>query len=134
LEVWWAASAVAHAFLGRDFLAGERDDIATHHLPAAETWAWNDAGRIAGFVALLGREVAGLFVDPGSHRRGIGHLLVDHAQHLKGDLEVEVFKDYALGRSFYRKYGFTEAGEDVHAETGFGVLSQAGLAPTRAAR
>jgi putative acetyltransferase len=83
---------------------------------------WDDAGRIAGFVALLGREVAGLFVDPGSRRRGIGRALVDHAQRLKGDLEVEVFKDNALGRSFYRKYGFIEACEEVHAETGFGVL------------
>ena len=122
LKVWSAASAKAHPFLSPEFLAAERDDIAKHHLPAADTWVWDIDGQIAGFVALLGQEVGGLFVDPRLHGRGIGRALMDHARRVKGALQVEVFMDNTSGRSFYAQYGFVEVGRDIHPATGLEVL------------
>jgi putative acetyltransferase len=122
LEVWAAASAVAHPFLTAAFLATERHNIANLYLLVAETWVWEASGRVAGFIALVGNEVGGLFVHPALHRRGIGRALMDHARGLYGELEVEVFKDNALGRAFYKEYGFVELREAVHEDTGFTVM------------
>ena len=68
LDVWAAASAVAHRFLGRDFLERERHDIRNLHLRTADTWVWIDADRVVGFLSL--DEVGALFVDPRRQRSG----------------------------------------------------------------
>jgi putative acetyltransferase len=122
LDVWAAASALAHLFLPVAVVAAERHDIADVHLATAETWVWETDGRAVGFIAMLGNEIGGLFVDPDHHGRGIGRALVDHVRPSHDRLEVEVFKDNRIGRAFYAAYGFAEDHEGVHAATGFAVL------------
>lgn len=122
LKVWASASAVGHPFLTDEFLATERRNIADRYLPAAETWVWETDGRVVGFVSLVGNEVGGLFVHPTLHGRGIGRALVDHVRGLRDELEVEVFKDNASGRAFYRACGFIELHEEIHVETGLAVV------------
>jgi putative acetyltransferase len=103
LSVWAGASAVAHPFLSREFLAQDRDNIPNVYLPKADTWVWEADGRVVGFMSLLGNEVGALFVDPAAQRAGIGRALIGKARTLRGELEVEVFKDNLLGRAFYAK-------------------------------
>lgn len=122
LNVWASASAVAHPFLDERFLLEERRNIAEVHLPLATTWVWEESGRIAGFIALAGNEVGGLFVDPQFHRRGIGRALIDHVRGDHEELYVEVFRDNAIGRSFYAAYGFIEVDRATHEPTGLAVL------------
>ena len=122
LTVWADASTVGHPFLTGEFLASERQNVANVHLNSAETWIWEADGRVAGFIALVDKGVGGLFVDPEHHGRGIGRVLVDHARGLRGELEVEVFKDNTLGRSFYSACGFIELSEGLHGETGLAVI------------
>ena len=52
----------------------------------------------------------------------MGKLMVDKAQELHGDLEVEVFEKNSIGRNFYAKYGFKLIEEKVHEQTGERVL------------
>ena len=122
LDVWEAASAVAHPFLPKDFVSAERRSIAEVHLPAAETWVWAVGEQVVGFIAMLGDEIGGLFVDPDHHGRGIGRALVDHVGASRERLEVEVFRDNHLGRAFYAAYGFIEDHEGIHSATGLPVL------------
>jgi putative acetyltransferase len=122
LTVWAEASALAHPFLSEEFLSRERHNIADLYLPVAETWVWEVAGRVVGFISLVDNEVGGLFVHPELHGRGIGRALMDHARGLREQLEVEVFKDNAIGRAFYDAYGFVELREGVHDETGRAVM------------
>lgn len=122
LTVWADASAVGHPFLTDEFLALERRNVEQIHLPSAEVWVWDADGRVAGFIALVEKEVGGLFVDPMLHGRGIGRALVDHARGLRGELEVEVFEENALGRAFYSACGFIELSQGVHRETGLAVI------------
>jgi putative acetyltransferase len=118
LAAWEAASRVAHDFLDEAFFEAERERIRNVYLPSAETWVWEENGRVIGFVSLLGHEVGGLFVDPGAQRRGVGRALMDHARGLRGTLELDVFQRNAIGRAFYASYGFREIGRQAHAETG----------------
>ena len=70
------------------------------------------------FIALIGNEVGGLFVDPSFLGRGLGNALMDKARELHSTLEVEVFKENSIGRRFYDRYGFKLQEEKLHEETG----------------
>lgn len=122
LDAWASASEIAHPFLTQDFLALERENIPNLYLPNAETWVFEDKGRVVGFVALLGIEVGAIFVHPSQQRRGVGRQLMDKARELRGELVVEVFKANTMGRAFYAKYGFEIVAEKVHEQTGFDLL------------
>ncbi len=119
LAVWARASAVAHPFLSRDFLAQERRAIGELYLPNAETWVWEEGGAVAGFISLVGSEVGGLFVDPAFQRRGIGRALIEQARALRGALDVDVFELNGQGRAFYAAMGFAFIARSIHDETGF---------------
>ena len=119
LDAWYSASKVAHPFLSEEFFEQERKNIASIHLPNAETWVYELDGAVVGFIALIGNEVGAIFLDPKYHGKGIGRALMDHARSIRGVLELDVFKDNTIGRGFYEKCGFTEEYEHVHEETGF---------------
>ena len=75
-------------------------------------------GRVAGFVAVLGGEIDGLFVEPDLWGLGIGRALVEAAVHhaRRLGLSVTVIAN-PTARLFYEKCGFVLEGE---AETRFG--------------
>lgn len=122
LRVWAAASERAHPFLSAGFLERERREIRNVHLPQADTWVWEAAGRVVGFASLVGTEVGAVFVDPEFQRSGIGWALLDHVRALRGELEVEVFRDNVIGRAFYAKYGFEPMLRKVHEPTGLQLV------------
>ena len=122
MSSWENASAIAHPFLTSEFQDKVRQDIPSLYLPNADTWVAEVNGTVVGFIALLGNEIGALFVEPEFQGKGIGRALMDKAQHLHGDLELEVFKANHLGRKFYAGYGFELLVEKVHEETGDPVL------------
>ena len=73
---------------------------------------------IAGFAAVVGGELDGLFVEPDLWRKGIGKALVDAATLLarRRGLSLSVVANSAA-REFYEKCGLTVEGE---AQTRFG--------------
>ena len=122
LYVWESASRLAHPFLSAEFLIQERDNIPNLYLPNADTWVVEVDHTVVGFIALLGNEVGALFVEPLFHGLGLGRALMDKAQQLQGELEVEVFTDNPIGRQFYKAYGFRLMEEKIHPPTGLNVL------------
>ena len=75
-------------------------------------------GEIAGFAAVVGGELDGLFVEPDLWGRGIGRALADAATHeaRKRGLTLKVIANLRA-RRFYEQCGFSVEGE---AETRFG--------------
>ncbi len=122
LDVWYDASQIAHAFLTRDFFDQEQKDILQKYLPNAETWVFEEEGRVVGFIALIGNEVGAIFVSPRRQGRGVGRALMDHARASRDHLDVEVFEANEIGRAFYDAYGFEVIGERVHEETGHPLI------------
>lgn len=114
IAIWEKANALAHPFLPEAFIAQVAKDMRDIYLPTAETWVLEDAGQAIGFIALIGNEIGGLFLDPLQHGNGFGRAMVDHAVALKGPLRVEVFKENAIGRPFYERYGFVFVEEYLH--------------------
>jgi putative acetyltransferase len=122
LSSWENASKLAHPFLPEEFLDKERYNIPNVYMPNADTWVAEIDGNVIGFIALIGSEVGALFVEPDFHGTGVGRALMDKAQELRGDLEVEVFQSNPIGRKFYSRYGFVLLTETIHEETGNKVL------------
>jgi putative acetyltransferase len=106
IDAWYRASLVAHSFLSAEFFVAERELLRTEWLPMAETYVFEQDGRVVGFIALVGDEVGGIFVQPDHQREGIGAALMDHAATLRETLELEVFEENSIGRRFYDGYGF----------------------------
>ena len=122
LEVWYAASTLAHPFLADAFVAKTKIDMRELYLPNAETWVYEKEGSVLGFISMLGNEIGGLFVFPHHHSQGIGTQLVNYVRPLHETLEVEVFENNGIGRSFYDKYGFKLMESHVHEPTQQQVL------------
>ena len=122
LSAWENTQALAHPFLPDAFQNQEKKNIRELYLPNADTWVVEADNQVVGFIALIGNEIGGLFVQPAHHGKKLGKLLVDKAQELHGDLVVEVFERNSVGRKFYSQYGFTMVEEKVHEQTGEPVL------------
>jgi len=122
LTVWDISNRLAHPFLTDDFIVQERLNIENMYLPNADTWVVEINNKVVGFIALIGNEVGGLFVDPRFHSSGLGKALMDKASYLHDTLELDVFKANKLGRSFYCRYGFDETIESIHEATGNSVI------------
>ncbi len=122
LHSWEVATRLAHTFMTNAFIAQERKNVAEIYLPNTDTWVAEIDGEVRGFIALMGNEVGAIFLQPDFQGQGIGKALMDKAQELHGDLEVEVFKDNVMGRHFYSKYGFECLEEKLHEPTGQPVL------------
>ena len=75
-------------------------------------------GQVAGFAAVVGGELDGLFVEPELWGRGIGRALVDAATHeaRRKGLALRVVASPSV-RRFYESCGFTAEGEE---QTRFG--------------
>ena len=122
LNSWEVATRLAHPFMTDDFIAQERINVAEIYMPNTDTWVAELEGEVKGFIALMGNEVGAIFLQPNCHGQGIGKALMDKAQEIHGNLEVEVFKVNNIGRNFYSKYGFEQLEEKLHEPTRQQVL------------
>ena len=97
LSAWENTQKIAHSFLKEDFQTQEKKNIQELYLPNADTWVVEENHQVVGFIALIGDEIGGLFLQPDHHGKKLGKLMVDKAQELHGDIVVEVFtKNMAL--------------------------------------
>lgn len=122
MDAWESANGLAHPFLQEDFVAQVRRDIPVLYLPNADTWVVELESCIVGFMALIGNEVAAMFLRPEYHGKRIGKMMMDKAQELHENLELEVFKRNTIGCNFYSKYGFELLEEKMHEPTDEPVL------------
>lgn len=125
VSIWEKGNALAHPFLPDAFVAQVKQDMRNIYLPNAETFVLEEQGQPIGFIAMIGDEIGGLFLDPVHLGKGFGKAMVDHIVALKGPLRVEVFARNELGRPFYERYGFLLDDEYLHEESGQRTLKMA---------
>jgi putative acetyltransferase len=118
ITIWDKAEPLAHPFLSDEVRDQVRRDTVNIYLPNAETWVLETDGAPVGFIAMIGTEIGGLFLDPSEQGKGLGRHMVDHIVAIKGPLTVEVFKDNKIGLPFYKRYGFVVTGEGVFDASG----------------
>lgn len=60
-RIWFAASRIAHAFLGEDKLREQSKLVSDYYLPQAETWVACLSDQPVGFIGLIDTTIGGLF-------------------------------------------------------------------------
>lgn len=60
---------LAHSFLPDAFQKQEKKNIRELYLPNADTWVAEFDSHVVGYIALIGNEIGGLFVQPTHHGR-----------------------------------------------------------------
>ncbi len=125
IAIWDQAEAEAHPFLPQSVRDQVRKDMRAIYLPNAETWVLEHDGRPVGFIAMIGAEIGGLFLDPAQQGKGLGRQMVDHVAGIKGPLTVEVFKENKIGLPFYERYGFVRTREGLFEPSGHATIKMA---------
>ena len=122
LNVWYHSSTLAHPFLKLEFVEKVKSDMRNIYIPDSDTWVYEKASEIVGFISMIDNEIGGLFVMPSTLGKGIGTQLVNFVGENHENLEVEVFEKNKMGRAFYDKHGFHLVNEFTHQESGENVL------------
>ena len=122
--VHYRACLIAYQFMNWSYSLQE---VEAWYSPKFAEWSWTlaafEADAMAGFIALKGRHVDQLFVDPSCHRRGAGSALLERAiasvhASAHGRITLDVFEQNFAARAFYEKHGFRERDRWINEEEG----------------
>jgi putative acetyltransferase len=117
LDTWYQATTLAHPFMKEAFLEKDKNNIREIYLPNTLTWVFEKDDQLVGFISMMKNEVAAIFVRPEFHGQAIGTQLLNLVAEKHEELEVEVFEENVIGRSFYKKYGFQFKKRHLHEPT-----------------
>ena len=117
LAIWLEASIQAHSFVAREFWESKIDDMREIYLPTSETYVYEDAGIIKGFIALYKNTIAALFVSPSHQSLGIGKQLIAKSKEIRSELTLTVYKANHNSTNFYKQRGFKIMHEQIDTHT-----------------
>jgi putative acetyltransferase len=118
IEIWLDASIRAHDFVAENFWRSRVIDMREVYIPASETYVYEEAGCIRGFVCLVGEALAALFVSPRAQGRGVGQKLIEKSKHVRQNLNLTVYKENQKSVDFYKRCGFRSVKEQIDKYTG----------------
>lgn len=111
-DIWCRSVRATHDFLSDDDVQSLEPVVREQVIPALETWVLVSASGVQlGFIALSGRAVEALFVDPPAFGKGGGTLLLTHARQQRMEpLAVDVNEQNPGALGFYKSAGFEVVG------------------------
>jgi putative acetyltransferase len=118
VRIWYESSVTAHSFVPVSFWTSQKSAMKETYLPLAENFVFEENGKLAGFISLVGERICALFIAPEMQGRGIGSALLEHAKTLRGRLSLKVYRENKRAFCFYKKCGFMATGEEVDEYTG----------------
>ncbi|MGD7651657.1 MAG: GNAT family N-acetyltransferase, partial [Verrucomicrobiales bacterium] len=117
-DLWLEASVRAHDFVADAFWRSNHPAMAGQLLPQSEGLVHLTDGRLDGFICWKDDFVLGLFVHPGSQRRGIGSALLEHLKQDRSRLSLHVYQQNPAALAFYESRGFVTSGRSTCPHTG----------------
>ena len=118
LKIWLDASIKAHDFIEKEFWAGKVTEMREVYLPSAETYVYDEAGIIQGFISLYGDTIAAFLVSPNVQGKGIGKQLMRKAKAVGQNLNLTVYKENRKSIEFYKRCAFKTQKEQIDEHTG----------------
>jgi ribosomal protein S18 acetylase RimI-like enzyme len=114
------ACLIAYAFMNWRYPI---DEVERWYSGKFAEWSWTlaafDADVMTGFIALKGRHIDQLYVDPSQQRTGVGSALLGQALNsVSGRITLDVFEDNLGARAFYEKHGFLARDRWMNTEEG----------------
>lgn len=115
-----AACRIAYAFMDWDYSLAE---VREWYAGKLDEWDWGVVAEqekgLAGYIAMSGRHIDQLFVDPSAQGQGVGRALLAAAlgRGLR-PLTLDVFEKNRPARRLYESRGFREAGRWFNEQDG----------------
>jgi len=110
-EIWLGAVQATHHFLTEADIASIGVMVRDAYLPnAAFSVVVDAADRPLAFLGMTAAKIDSLFVDPAEHGKGIGRMLIRHAQETAPVLTVDVNEQNPGACAFYQRLGFVITG------------------------
>jgi putative acetyltransferase len=120
LDRWLRSVQATHTFVSAEDIQAMTPHVRSYLSSSeSEIWAACDAdGTPFGFMGMSGSKMEALFLAPEFQGRGVGRLMVRHAQALHSELTVDVNEQNAAARRFYEACGFVVEGRSELDEQG----------------
>lgn len=116
MSIWLEANISAHPFISADYWESNYEDV-KQAIQKAEIYVYEYKNQVCGFIGLLDRYIAGLFIEQNSQSRGIGTELLLYVKKLKQKLSLSVYLKNTKAVNFYKKHGFVIEGEKMDENT-----------------
>jgi putative acetyltransferase len=119
LKIWLDASIQTHSFMPAAFWKAQVPLIRDQYLPMSDTYVYQmPEQQVVGFISLVNRHIAALFVDPLVQNQGIGHDLIGLAKFHTLKLTTCVFEANTRAIQFYQREGFQIHSSSIEKLTG----------------
>lgn len=113
-EIWLDTNVRAHYFIPSQYWQAHYDEV-KEQLLQAEVYVCESRGTIQGFIGMVDRYIAGIFVWHQAQSHGIGRELLEFAKGRREELTLNVYQKNNRAVRFYQREGFQiqRAGRDA---------------------
>ncbi|WP_372882159.1 N-acetyltransferase [Psychromonas sp.] len=118
VSIWFSASIKAHDFISEEYWSSQKQNMRELYLPNCESWVYESAGNVLGFISYYEGSIPAIFVDPKSQSQGIGTQLLDHLKNNYSKLALTVYAENEKTHQFYIHQGFSDVGRCTCEHTG----------------
>lgn len=116
IEIWLESSFQAHDFIDQEYWEENREVMRNLYLPLSENFVVIE-GTIKGFLSMMGKEIAALFILPSEQGIGFGKALMQYAQEKNNEIYLNVYAQNERAKAFYQSRGFQIVEESLDAAT-----------------
>ena len=117
MKLWLAGNEDAHSFVRKDYWRFHYSEV-QEALLEASVFVYETDGKIRGFIGMLNKYIAGIFVEKDFRSHGIGMELLNYVKQRYAGLSLEVYQKNTRAVAFYHREGFTILSEGTDEETG----------------
>ncbi|HJB23572.1 MAG TPA: N-acetyltransferase [Candidatus Jeotgalibaca pullicola] len=116
IEIWLESSFQAHDFIDQEYWEENREVMRNLYLPLSENFVVIE-GTIKGFLSMMGKEIAALFILPSEQGVGFGKALMQYAQEKNNEIYLNVYAQNERAKAFYQSQDFQIVEKSLDAAT-----------------
>ncbi|AZP04447.1 N-acetyltransferase [Jeotgalibaca ciconiae] len=116
IEIWLESSFQAHDFIDQEYWEENREVMRNLYLPLSENFVVIE-GTIKGFLSMMGKEIAALFILPSEQGIGFGKALMQYAQEKNNEIYLNVYAQNERAKAFYQSQDFQIVEKSLDAAT-----------------
>lgn len=116
IEIWLESSFQAHDFIDQEYWEENREVMRNLYLPLSENFVVIE-GTIKGFLSMMGKEIAALFILPSEQGVGFGKALMQYAQEKNNEIYLNVYVQNERAKAFYQSQDFQIVEKSLDAAT-----------------
>ncbi len=117
MQIWLNGNKDAHPFIPKEYWESNFGMV-QKQLVQAEVFVYELHGEIQGFIGLVDRYIAGIFVNQKHRSLGVGKHLLDYVKSKHGFLSLAVYQKNNRAVAFYFREGFSVLSEEFDESTG----------------